>query len=61
MTGQTGATGDTVAIAEEWNPVFTFGYLPSKYQNNPYGSHGSVARSAGYSAVHYSPNGKYVI
>jgi hypothetical protein len=51
----------TVAIAEEWDPVFTFGVLPSDYQSNPYGEHPSVPRGDGYQAVINSVNGKYVL
>jgi hypothetical protein len=52
---------NTVAIAEEWDPEWTFGSLPSKYKTNPFGLHQLVASSAGYSAVHASPNMKFVI
>ncbi len=51
----------TVAIAEEWDPVFTFGSLPDDYASNPFGEHPSVPRGDGYQAVITSANGKYVL
>ncbi|MBF4164016.1 DNRLRE domain-containing protein, partial [Nocardioides acrostichi] len=44
----------TVAIAEEWNPYFTYGVTPP--YGNPYGLHATVPRSKAFAAVYHSPN-----
>ncbi|MFT4008759.1 MAG: hypothetical protein QM655_01820 [Nocardioidaceae bacterium] len=49
-----------VMVAEEWNPAWTYGSLPSSYVENPYGKRSQVDRAAAYQAVHHSTNGAYV-
>lgn len=51
----------SVAVAEEWDPEYTYGVLSSSYPSgNPYGLHKDVARSKAFAAVYHSPNQKIV-
>ena len=50
-------TDKSVAIAEEWDPYFTWGVVSDDYKNgNPYGLHANVPRAKAFEAVHHSVN-----
>jgi hypothetical protein len=53
------SSANTVRIAEEWDPTWTFGAEPS--YGNPYGDHTAVPAGSAYQAVIHSANGQYVL
>jgi len=50
-------SGGDIYIAEKWNPLKVYGYVPS--YGNPFGFHGNPS-SYDYNAVRYSPSGRTV-